>query len=85
VTSEPPIPWDLGANEVKEQLQSLESGTAYHFSDWPNEAVPKVSAGVYTIWEADRLIYGGMAGRGIRADNVDSPDEPVKAKGLWTR
>jgi hypothetical protein len=40
---------------------------------------------VYTIWDASRLIYVGMAGRSFRADDVDSLDESVKAKGLWTR
>lgn len=66
-------------------LHSLESGPSYPFAAWPNESVPKVAAGVYTIWDAARLIYVGMAGRSMRADEIDSPDEPVKAKGLWTR
>jgi hypothetical protein len=66
-------------------LHSLESGPSYRFADWPNESVPKVAAGVYTIWDAARLIYVGMAGRSMRANEVDSPDEPVKAKGLWMR
>jgi hypothetical protein len=26
-----------------------------------------------------------MAGRGLGADDIDSPDEPVKVRGLWTR
>lgn len=66
-------------------LPSLESGPTYRFADWPNESVPKVSAGVYTIWDAGQLVYVGMAGRSMRAEDIDSPDEPVKAKGLWTR
>jgi hypothetical protein len=34
---------------TNELLSSLESGPTYRFADWPNESVPKVSAGVYTI------------------------------------
>ncbi len=37
----------------------------YRFSDWPNKAIPKVSAGVYTIWNEDDLFYCGMSGRDI--------------------
>jgi hypothetical protein len=66
-------------------LHSLESAPSCRFADWPNESVPKVAAGVYTIWDAGRLIYVGMAGRGMQAKELDSPDEPTKAKGLWTR
>ena len=25
--------------------------------DWPNQQVPKRAAGVYTVWEGDRLLY----------------------------
>jgi hypothetical protein len=69
----------------QELLRSLESGIAYRFSDWPNESVPTVTAGVYTIWDADRFIYVGMAGRALRPEDLDSPDEPRKAKGLRDR
>ena len=44
-----------------------------------------MTAGVYTIWDADRFIYVGMAGRGLRPEDLDSPDEPRKAKGLRDR
>jgi len=37
----------------------------YRFSDWPNKAIPKVSAGVYAIWNEDGLFYCGMSGRDI--------------------
>ena len=47
--------------------------------------MPKVAAGVYTIWEHSRLIYVGMAGRGLTAEDINAPDEPRTAKGLWTR
>ena len=66
-------------------LGLLETGHSYRFSDWPNESVPKIAAGVYTIWDSRRLIYVGMAGRGLAAEDLDAPDEPAKAKSLWTR
>jgi len=66
-------------------LEQLETGPSYRFSDWPNRELPRVAAGVYTIWERDRLIYVGMAGRGMNASDTTSPDEPKKAKGLSTR
>jgi hypothetical protein len=40
---------------------------------------------VYTIWEDGRFIYVGMSGRALTREQIDAPDEPKKAKGLWTR
>jgi hypothetical protein len=37
----------------------------HRFSDWPNADVPAVGAGVYAVWEGERLIYCGMSGRGL--------------------
>lgn len=37
----------------------------YKFKDWSKSDIPKVSAGVYAIWENDQLIYCGMSGRQI--------------------
>ena len=37
----------------------------HRFSDWPNADVPAVAAGVYAVWEGERLIYCGMSGRGF--------------------
>ena len=39
----------------------LETGPSHLFTDWPNPSVPKVTAGVYTIWRHDRLVYVGMS------------------------
>ena len=44
---------------------TLVKGSVYSFRDWPNRAVPKVAAGVYTIWRKKELIYAGMSGRGL--------------------
>ena len=35
------------------------------FREWPNPAIPTVAAGVYVVWQGDRLIYAGMSGRQI--------------------
>jgi len=37
----------------------------YRFSDWPNDEIPQVAAGVYIIWNDEILIYAGMSGRQI--------------------
>ena len=74
------------AESVRKQLlHGLETGPCHRFSDWSNPSVPKVAAGVYTVWEHGRLVYVGMSGRGLAAEDIAAPDEPAKAKGLWTR
>jgi hypothetical protein len=75
----------LAESDWQERLRTLETGPWHRFSDWPNPSVPKVAAGVYTVWEHGRLIYVGMAGRGLTADDITAPDEPRTAKGLWMR
>ena len=73
-------------SDRQELLRALETGPRRHrFSDWPNHDVPKVAAGVYTVWENSRLVYVGMSGRSLTAEDIAAPDEPSKAKGLWTR
>jgi hypothetical protein len=76
---------DEQSRSAENLLRSLEEGPRHRFSDWPSQVVPQVAAGVYTIWDRDRFVYVGMAGRGLAADDIDAPDEPVKAKGLFTR
>src|SRR4029453_19246599 len=47
---------------------------------------PKRAAGVYTVWDGDRLLYVGMSGRAMAAEDLEvSPNGRVVAKGLWTR
>jgi hypothetical protein len=44
---------------------AIGTGESYSFADWPNPAVPRFGAGVYTIWHVDgRFICVGMSGRG---------------------
>lgn len=35
----------------------------HRFEHWPNIEIPSVAAGAYAIWDQDKLIYCGMAGR----------------------
>ncbi len=72
-------------SDRRELLQALKTAPCHRLSEWPNPSVPKVAAGVYTFWEHGRLIYVGMSGRGLAAEDIAAPDEPAKAKGLWTR
>jgi hypothetical protein len=67
-------------------VQKLEAGSLHRFQDWPNDQVPKRAAGVYTVWDGDRLLYVGMSGRAMAAEDLEvSPNGRVVAKGLWTR
>ena len=43
----------------------------FKFSEWPNPAIPLVSAGVYAIWNGKELFYCGMSGRELE-------------KAIWT-
>ena len=67
-------------------MQKLEAGSLHRFQDWPNDQVPKRAAGVYTVWDGDRLLYVGMSGRAMAAEDLEvSPNGRVVAKCLWTR
>jgi hypothetical protein len=60
----------------------LGTGASFSFADWPNDAVPRFGAGVYTVWHDDgRFIYVGMSGRGI-TDQTIPRNNP---HGLHTR
>jgi len=37
----------------------------HKFADWPNSEVPAVAAGVYAVWDGEKLLYCGMSGRGF--------------------
>jgi hypothetical protein len=66
-------------------VQELETGPLHRFQDWPNEQVPRRAAGVYTVWDGDRLLYVGMSGRAMTAEDLEaSHSGRVVATGLWT-
>jgi hypothetical protein len=71
---------------VNAELEALSSGQLYRFADWPNEAVPAVAAGAYTVWEGDKLVYAGMAGRSLTADSImEHRNDPTRVTGLRSR
>ncbi|MBE1586766.1 hypothetical protein ACFPOI_51370 [Nonomuraea angiospora] len=64
----------------------LQDGPLYKFSEWPNHQVPRLAAGVYTVWREDELLYAGMSGRAMKQEQlVATPGQARAAVGLWTR
>ena len=57
-------------------LARLEKGRLYRFDDWPTGDLPRIAAGVYTIWRGTEFVYVGMAGRG----NAETKEQ-AKMKG----
>jgi hypothetical protein len=73
------------STDPSDLLRRLEAGELHRFADWPNPRVPRVAAGVYTIWDAGRLMYAGMAGRSLTVDSVRRGQDAGKATGLYSR
>jgi hypothetical protein len=45
-----------------------------------------VAAGAYTVWEGDKLVYAGMAGRSLTAGSImDHRNDPTRVTGLRSR
>ena len=63
-------------------IPGLETGKLFSFADWPNEEIPLVSVGVYTVWMGEQLLYVGYSGRNLRPHEIKNAK---KAKGLVTR
>ncbi|MET9250281.1 hypothetical protein [Nonomuraea sp. NPDC003709] len=67
-------------------MNELQEGPLFKFSEWPNDQVPRLAAGVYTVWREDVLLYVGMSGRGRKQEQlVADPGQAGKPLGLWTR
>ena len=65
---------------------SVLDGPVYLFREWPNAAVPRVAAGIYTIWREGELIYAGMSGRGLTREEIASHRKAgSKPIGLYSR
>ena len=73
-------------SNLDQQIIALKTGQLHRFSDWPNRDIPRVAAGVYSIWnDQDVLIYVGMAGRGKTVESLRSALEQGKKTGLIER
>ena len=69
-----------------QELEILRSGPTYAFADWPNSELPKVSAGVYTIWnKTETFVYVGMAGHGKTAADLETAAKKNKVTGMRDR
>lgn len=68
-------------------IELLESGPLHSFATWPNPSVPRISAGVYTIWQDNRFLYVGMAGRSLTAEEITQrrAGPNPKPTGLYDR
>ena len=68
-------------------LDLLRSGPRYSFADWPVSRVPRIAAGVYTVWRGPELVYVGMSGQGGGAgrDAVEAAKQRGRTWGLHTR
>jgi hypothetical protein len=70
----------------KRLLETLEYGEIHYFRDWSNNILPRICAGVYTIWKDEQLIYVGMSGRSLSAEIIqEHKNTGTKAKGLFNR
>lgn len=67
-------------------MEELQYGRLFRFADWPNVAVPRRAAGVYTIWGNGHLLYAGMSGRGAQHEDLATDSAAGnRPLGLWTR
>jgi len=72
--------------ETESALRRIAEGALYRFQDWPNPAVPRVAAGVYSVWRGGQLVYVGMAGRGLSAAEIERCRiESDESRGLASR
>lgn len=77
---EPSGPHAMSTAAVRE----LQVVAALEFADWPDGGVPRRSAGVYTVWRQEELLYAGMSRSGAQAEDF-TVTSGGKAVGLWTR
>jgi hypothetical protein len=70
--------------KLKYYLEELENSKLYQFRDW--SFVPRICAGVYTIWRNQELIYVGVSGNQMTAESIQNlRNSKCKPKGLYTR
>ncbi len=65
----------------KKVVDDLTTGTLYSFSETPDQDIPKVAIGMYTIWNGDQFAYVGISGKGVKEEHYKKD----KIKGLKQR
>jgi hypothetical protein len=73
------------APPADQALRDLESGPLYPFSRWSEAVIPRVAAGVYTIWDVSKFLYVGMSGRSMTAGILTELRAQPRSRGMWTR
>ena len=71
---------------IAKLVTELSGSQLFYFSDWPNIQIPKVCAGVYTIYDKnEHLIYVGMAGAQLTDEKIKAKESAKKESGLYDR
>ena len=70
--------WEIESSE-------LSNGNLFTFKNKSSWTVPKVSSGVYTIWNGNEFLYVGMSGKNINEMNIEQLRTVGGKKGLITR
>ena len=47
------------------EVSNLFEGEDFSFASRPDEPIPDTACGVYSIWEGDKFLYVGIAGRNL--------------------
>jgi hypothetical protein len=72
-------------SDIDVALAELRDGPLYRFADWPNPAVANGMIGAYTVWQAEQLVYAGMAGRDLSPGTDISEAASGKPTGIRGR
>jgi hypothetical protein len=62
-------------------VEELAAGPLFRFADWPNDLLPRRTAGVYTVGRANDFLYVGMSGRGAQREDLVADSGQDSAKG----
>ncbi|HCE4735566.1 TPA: hypothetical protein NGU80_004777 [Vibrio parahaemolyticus] len=71
---------------MNELIEKLRTSDLYEFSNWKNNNIPDVCAGVYVIYDSDEnFLYVGMAGAALTAEVIAAKEKAKKKSGLRDR
>ena len=71
---------------MNELIEKLSTSKLYKFSDWKNNDIPSVCAGVYSIYESNgEFLYIGMAGAALNQSKIEAMQKEKKKSGLQDR
>ena len=66
--------------------QKLAAAPLYRFAEWPLQAIPRVAAGVYAIYDStETLLYVGMAGAALDSTAIKAKTNAGKQSGIFDR